>query len=281
MQVNESSVKKWSYADPGADPSETETDQEIFNRASVKIGDHSETYTETIENPSGKPQKTETQVNGQDVDIFYGAPGHFVGPKVEPGDTITYEISWTNYDPATANVIITDPLDDGADFVSAAYVHSEDAGAETADVTLEADTDAQGAVQDGNITDGDISIAYDAENRQVTWTLNNRETLKQGIVRLTIRVNDQAKKWWNDYEYPTEPAEGQLDDYLVLNRAGVKVGNHDAQQTNIMENPLPDQKKEEFSPGDGQLVGIGDEINRNHRGSAGRRRGFRGSVDRR
>jgi fimbrial isopeptide formation D2 family protein len=49
---------------------------------------------------------------------------------------------------------------------------------------------------------------------------------------------------------------------IIKNGASVKVGNDKAIDTNVIENPVPeDPVKTEIKPGDGKAVQVGDEIN--------------------
>ena len=114
--------------------------------ASVKIGDDPEYTLDTVENPvPEQPAKKETapyEGNGK------------LGP-VAPGDEITYEISYTNYKPEAADILIRDQLD-----VNAAFVSASDEGK--------------------------------AENGVVIWTLKNVEPGKNGTVKLTVKVLESA-----------------------------------------------------------------------------------------
>ena len=93
----------------------------------------------------GHPEKTETD------------PGD--GKLVNVGQQITYEIAWENYMPRTAKVTVTDPLDQGVDFVSAS--------------------------EPG---------VYDADSHTVTWELGAKAAGDKGTVTLTVKVNAGAQK---------------------------------------------------------------------------------------
>ncbi len=235
VAVNGNAVKSWSYG-TGDVPVEDDgsKDYEVRNRAKIEVGNHSE-YTNVVENPV--PEKEEV------------TPGD--GELVGVGDTIDYQIGWANTKNQKAKVVITDPLDQGVDFVSASL----------GDTTLTADA-AGGSVSisDGDLTVGKIptfTISYDAENHVVTWTLLNTEANSKGTVELTVRVNENAVRTWTYDDEENQGAYGDGKDYEIVNRAQVSVDN-DAVYTETVENPVPE--KEEVTPGDGVLVGLGDEI---------------------
>ncbi len=124
------------------------TDKTIYNMATVTVGTESKD-TEIPENPvepeepGGEPHKTEV------------TPGD--GETVKVGDEITYVIDWINWTAETNEVTITDPLDDGVDFVSAS---------------------------DGG--------TYDSAIHTVTWKLGEKASEETGYVTLVVKVNATA-----------------------------------------------------------------------------------------
>ncbi len=78
--------------------------------------------------------------------------------EVSVGDILTYEISYYNHYNALTNVVITDTLDEGVDFVAAS--------------------------DDG---------VYDEATHTVTWTLENVAALSAGSVTVQVQVNANAK----------------------------------------------------------------------------------------
>ena len=124
----------------------------IANEASVKVGNDKAVKTNKVENPVPEdPVKSEK------------TPGEMKG--VKPGDEITYEISYENYKKTTADVLITDLLDEGVDYVSA----------EPAD-----------------------KVVYDKDRHSVAWLLLDTQAGEKGKVSLTVKVNDKAKA--DDYK---------------------------------------------------------------------------------
>ncbi len=79
------------------------------------------------------------------------------GEEVHPGDTLTYQIRFYNYRDAEADVIITDPLDDALDFVSAS--------------------------DDG---------IYEEETHTITWMIPSVPARTWGEVTFTAAVNELA-----------------------------------------------------------------------------------------
>ncbi len=79
------------------------------------------------------------------------------GEGVRPGDTVTYQIRFYNYRDGEADVLITDPLDDALDFVSAS--------------------------EDG---------IYEEETHTVTWTIKSVPARAWGEVTFTAVVNERA-----------------------------------------------------------------------------------------
>jgi uncharacterized repeat protein (TIGR01451 family) len=78
----------------------------INNKAQVRVGNDSAFDTEEVTNPT-----TTDPVKAEPV------PGADTAVKV--GDTVEYEVSYENYRPETADVVIKDKLDPNVTFVSA------------------------------------------------------------------------------------------------------------------------------------------------------------------
>ncbi len=121
---------------------------EVRNTASVQVGDEPAEETEPVYNP----------VIHKDVDSdgdgAYGDNGIFV----LVGDTLTYEIEYENPDDEPADVVITDTLDEGLDFISAS---------------------------DGG--------SYDSRTRTVSWEIEGVAAHTNGSVTFTATVNEDAR----------------------------------------------------------------------------------------
>ncbi|MBQ2678146.1 MAG: DUF11 domain-containing protein, partial [Firmicutes bacterium] len=119
----------------------------VQNKATVKVGNDTDFDTNIEENPVPEdPEKKETSP-------FEGTG--LLG-SVSAGDEITYKISYKNYKSKTADVKITDPLDENVDFVSASDGGREKGGT-------------------------------------VTWTIKDVAAGKEGNVTLKVRVKDGVK----------------------------------------------------------------------------------------
>ena len=187
----------------------------INNQAHVNVGNDPVYDTEVVTNPTTTdPVKAEP------------TPGADMGVKV--GDVITYEISYQNYRPETADVIITDALDPNVKYVEGS---------------------------------ADNSGTYDEEQHTVTWSI--ADVPKSGEEGSTGKVSFKVEVLKGALQ--SEGGEG-----AVKNGASVKVGNDDAVETNIVENPVPENPvKKETDPykGEGTIeveelgpVQVGDEI---------------------
>ncbi len=210
VRVNKDAKLTWDYTEgAGADE-----DGKILNQAGVKIGNDDEVKTEIIPNPVDEgPEKTELEPGDRKM--------------VGIGDEIVYKITWKNYQDAEADVVITDKLDPGVEFVKAS---------------------------DSGTPSGDV----------VTWNLGKKAAKSEGFVTLTVKVTEKAFEGWEyvdetrleDDNDKFEAVDGK--DYEVWNRAAVKVGNDPKVYTNIVENPVPE--KTEPTPGDRLMVNVGDPI---------------------
>ena len=129
---------------------------------------------------------------------YYG--NGVLGP-VKVGDTITYEIYYRNYKEEAATVTIKDKIDENVAFVSA--------------------------------TDGGTLQTQGEDAGCVVWTLNNVQPGAEGIVKVTVRVLEDALK--------SSGGPGN-----VVNNgdtASVQVGNDAAFTLNTVENPLPEKRE--------------------------------------
>ena len=304
----------------------------IENKASVKVGNDHEIITNKTENPVPEdPVKEEV------------TPGAGKGVKV--GDTIDYTIKYTNYREKATDVLITDPLDAGVDFVSAGQNGSYDKNTHTVTWHIEAAEPGEGTVTlkvkvnksaksddyqvvnyanvkvgddptfstdiiknpvpedpkktetkpyqgtgeqaveelgavkvgdkvtytinyknykddtatititdklDKNVEFAEASNNGTLQNGVVTWTIKNVGSQESGTVTLTVTVKESAKE--------SKGGPGK-----IANQASVQVDNDQEFDTNISENPVPeDPKKTETDPykGTGELGGVkpGQEI---------------------
>ena len=119
------------------------TPGKVVNTATVQVDQDPEQKLEEPSNPVTDFHKTEAK------------PG--AGNTVNVGDVISYEITWHNYKSAAAKVVVTDPLDNGLDFVSASN-----------------------------------GGTYDAATRTVTWNLGSQPSGASGKLTLVAKVNGKA-----------------------------------------------------------------------------------------
>lgn len=144
---------------------------------------------------------------------------------VNVGDTLEYEIYWENFCPdgdggySTADVVITDELDPGLDFVSAEY----DGAVLNAPDTEETLTAGNGKT---------VTISH--SGRTVKWTIHEVPPETQGYVRLTVKVNENALK----------NSSGAYD-CEISNKAVVDVGEYTI-KTNPVDTPVTDVHKWEI-----------------------------------
>jgi len=178
----------------------------INNQADVQVGNDPSNKTEVVTNPTTTdPVKTEP------------SPGE--GNGVKPGDVVTYNISYRNYRPETATVIISDKLDKNVEYV-------EDSAGENS--------------------------VYDSEKHTITWNIPDvpakDEEGSSGTVSFKVEVKESART--------SKDGPGK-----IANGASVKVGNDDAVDTNIVENPVPeDPVKKETSPYEGNGKNAVEEL---------------------
>ncbi len=132
----------------------------VENTAVVQVGDDPAVDTNIVENPVDDPKDPDKDVNVGD------------GTEVSVGDDLIYTITYKNDHSVAANVIITDVLDEGLDFVFA--------------------------------TNGGI---YDKDTRTVTWTIENVSAYTEGSVYLVAKVNETALV----YDEVTNSAKVQVE----------------------------------------------------------------------
>ena len=200
----------------------------VDNAAQLTIG-NTTTTSETVEIPvedddPTAPTKEATVIN--DVEITT-----LDGQTVEVGDTITYEIGYTNHTADRAKVTITDKLDDGVDFVG----------------------EATGTVEYGK-------YAYDEAMHAVTWELVV-PPFTSGSVTLTVEVNEDAKKTDSGEELATvdNTAQVTIGNEAQVVEEPVKIPLED-------DDPTAPTKEAtvindvEITTLDGQTVEVGDTI---------------------
>ncbi|MBR0384483.1 MAG: DUF11 domain-containing protein, partial [Eubacteriaceae bacterium] len=118
----------------------------IENQAIAKVGNDSEQETNIIKNPLPEPPLKAEPTPGENQ-------------TVKVGDEVKYEVTQRNYRLEAADVVITDHLDKGVDFVSA-------------------DNDGK----------------YDKDTHTITWTLKNVPSRDIAKVSFTVKVNDKASQ---------------------------------------------------------------------------------------
>ena len=239
--VNDQAKVYWNEYDPAPDADPDQPDYQVLNQGRVKVGDDPFIRTNIVENPV--PDKTET------------TPG--ADETVSLNQQVDYSIHWQNDarddegNPKSANVIVTDQLDPGVDFVSASFDGVE----------LKAKTENDVLVDSTN-TDADkgVTISYNAASRTVTWTLLERAAGTGGDVTLSVKVNDKANWTWDYAADGSDPTPDEsVSDNEIHNKARVEVDNV-GKYTNEVDNPLWEPHKTETAPGAGELVGVGDTI---------------------
>ncbi len=280
VKVNEKAPEWWDYDGDGVADKPVDTpegDYLVRNRATVRVADNAYN-TNTVVNPLNQPSKTETNIEhgsknpagpGGNTPVSPDEPNNNLlpseedtklhGPTVFPGDKITYEIEWRNYENEPATISIRDPLDDNVAFVSAEFdptgfkpAPGDDAEYDPAtEQSLEyvmvdggdqsTVTNAPGYGSEGG--ESRSAIAYTQDDHTVTFNLGVVPAGASGKVTLVVQVLDSATP------------VGYVD-----NTAYVTVGQNAEQQTDTIENPTPEEKKTEVTPGDGVMVGVGDTI---------------------
>ncbi|MCI8497342.1 MAG: DUF11 domain-containing protein, partial [Clostridiales bacterium] len=158
------------------------------------------------------------------------------GAGVQVGDEIVYDIEWANDQQGNSDIVITDTLDEGLDFVGARFGSGENAGDWW-------DGEGTFTSPSGN------TITCDEHRRTITWTRHSQEEGASGIVSLKVIVNEKALK-----EEETEGKFGtntpRVENYAVLVNNETKT----ELKTNTVENPVWEPIKNEIDPGQGVPV---------------------------
>lgn len=173
------------------------------------------------------------------------SPGN--GKGVYVGEEIVYEIEWANDTHSTTDIIVTDPLDEGVDFVGAALYSSASADEYDKWWTYDGTENVYTDIADN------FTITYDPETHTVIWRLRNRGSESYGIVSLRVRVN---KKALNE---ETDPGSFGTTTARVENYATVQIDTR-LLTTNTVENPVWVPIKDEPTPGAGTTVSENDEL---------------------
>ncbi len=168
-------------------------------------------------------------------------PGDGAGVRV--GDEIIYDIEWGNDRHEVADVVITDTLDEGLDFIGAKF----DSGATEDDWWIWNGTDNSYTSEKGN------QIVYAPDTRTVKWTRHSQASEASGTVSLKVKVNERA------LEDESEEGKFGTSDPRVENKATLVLNGHSI-DTNTVENPVWEPVKEELTPGQSVPVQTGDEI---------------------
>lgn len=225
VKVNEDAEQDWHYKDNKFDEADAEigkNDYKVMNKAGVYVGNNSVITTNIVETSTWAPKKKEIKASGNDLtddDMSKADNGYLVGPQVDVGDEVTYTISYKNITNDTADITIVDKLDPGVDFVSAQWGSNR-------------------LIPGGNIDTMSVTIVYDSEKHEVTWTIYNVEPGVDGTVTLNVKVNEDAVHGW-DYTEGLDSETSEDDDYKIFNRASVQIGNDSARFTDTIRNPLP------------------------------------------
>ncbi|MCD7865272.1 MAG: DUF11 domain-containing protein [Clostridiales bacterium] len=120
----------------------------VTNQASLTVGNQDKMFSNTVENPIDPDDPADPT---KSVDVGDRT-------EVSSGDRLVYTITYYNHLNTSADVTITDTLDEGLTFVSAS---------------------------DGG--------TYNAASRTVTWTIEDVAAFTEGAVTLTVDVNDDAE----------------------------------------------------------------------------------------
>ncbi len=191
------------------------------------------------------------RINAEDYNLVRFINGLALKTEVDPrdgegvqiGQNILYDIEWGNDRNTVADVTITDPLDEGVDFVGAAFKDRE------------GNILGEWWYGTGDGYTNDLgSINYDPVTRTVTWTWKHQESEATGVVSLQVRVNEKA------LAAETQPGKFGTTSPRVENQATIRVGNDHVIKTDIVENPVWMPIKTELTPGQGKAVLPGKEI---------------------
>ncbi|MCH5314442.1 MAG: VWA domain-containing protein [Eubacterium sp.] len=176
---------------------------------------------------------------------------HEEGDLVEVGDELTYVIYWENFamddegNYVSADVTVTDRLDDGVKFVSASF----------AELVVSPDGEKSfNAISTPTGWSYTYNDAEASENPHTAIWHINAGAGESGYVMLTVEVKNNAEEYWNDYE-ELEAGTTQPDkDFEILNKAVVRVVNNDYGfdheiDTDIVRNPIGKPHKTETNIG--------------------------------
>ncbi|MCD8087589.1 MAG: DUF11 domain-containing protein [Oscillospiraceae bacterium] len=194
----------------------------VDNQATVAIGNDYEKETDIVTNPlePEDPTSDKTETYANDVAATYDdETGYY--DEVYEGSVITYRISYYNGNNTSADVVITDALDDGVTFVSATNPES----------WTDTENDSFSIAGEETTTASDNVTTY-SYGGTVTWTFT-AAAFERGYVTLTVQVNENAKTIESDETVAT-----------VENQATVTIGEYD-NDTDIVVNPLTDDDETE------------------------------------
>ncbi len=194
------------------------------------------------------------RINSEDYNYVCFTNSHAIKVETDPGDgkyvhigdLITYEIEWGNDRNELADVVITDPLDDGLDFIGAGFKGADGTGENGY-------WEWNGSDSSYELND-ECSIFYNKDTRTVVWTWKNRPAESSGVVELIVKVNESALE-----EETTAGKFGTMTS-RVENQATIEIGNDHTIKTNIVENPVWNPIKTEVTPGAGKPVLPDSEI---------------------
>ncbi|MCD8119966.1 MAG: isopeptide-forming domain-containing fimbrial protein, partial [Lachnospiraceae bacterium] len=204
------------------------TINEISNVAEIKVGDNDPVTTneatnyvprdpvKTIAEDSAGYADDETVVYDADTDTYTYA-------DVAVGDTIEYVISYYNHNPKAADVVITDTLDPGVEYV------------------------------EGSATDGGV---YDAATHAVTWKLSAVAAQTEGTVSFKVTVTSDAK---TIAEGETKATVENQAGVQVNNEPEIRTN---VVENPIEPDPEKDPEKTIITEGisNGDNVSVGDEL---------------------
>ncbi|MGI6590307.1 MAG: Spy0128 family protein [Eggerthellaceae bacterium] len=161
LDTNDNTVK-WDLGEQGANASGTVTFQVkitkavldlpatvVNNTAKVKIGDDPAVDTNKVTNPVD--EKTVANEAGQDMD----------GGTVTVGDVLTYTVHYTNGENNASDVIVTDTIPTGTEYVKDSADHNG---------------------------------SYDATANKLTWTIKDVPAGNSGTVSFKVKVTKAAVK---------------------------------------------------------------------------------------
>lgn len=181
----------------------------------VKIGPNNyDMKTNVVENPV-EPKHPDNPVK----DVLNGEGTSINGDKVAVGDTLTYQICYTNTAAnALESVVITDAAPTGTVYV---------------------DGSAKAYLNGALITNGSVPINIDKDGK-ITWSFSNVAVNASVEVRFDVKVTETAQS---------------IIDKTIVNDALVKVNDDPEIKTNQVKNPVEDEPGE---PNPGKVIVNGD-----------------------